>query len=79
MWPLWNADASLALNVAERIRWEVENHLFVTQSGQALRITLSLGVTQVKDGEELDEVIARADRALYQAKLNGRNRTALAK
>jgi len=76
---LWNADASLALNVAERIRWEVENHLFVTQSGQTLRITLSLGVAQAKDGEELDEIIARADRALYQAKLNGRNRTALAK
>ena len=37
-------------------------------------ITVSLGVAEWRDGEELEEVLKRADSALYSAKQAGRNR-----
>ena len=36
--------------------------------------TLSLGVTLSSPGEPVDAMIARADRAMYEAKQTGRNR-----
>lgn len=42
------------------------------------RITLSVGVAEFAPGEELNELIERADAALYTAKHNGRNQVAAA-
>ncbi len=42
------------------------------------RVTMSLGVSEYTPGESLAEWIERTDRALYQAKTEGRNRTCLA-
>jgi diguanylate cyclase (GGDEF)-like protein len=59
----------------ERIRNRVANHPF-TFDGQRLPVTISIGVTERTDGDKTIEVlIARADKALYQAKQKGRNRT----
>ncbi len=41
-----------------------------------LRITASCGVAELRWGDEIDAVLARADEALYAAKDAGRNRTA---
>jgi PleD family two-component response regulator len=43
-----------------------------------LPITFSAGVTVRKPGESRDELIMRADRALYQAKVAGKNRAVTA-
>ncbi len=40
-----------------------------------LQPTFSAGLTRIEPGEPLDRCIERADRALYEAKANGRNRT----
>ena len=40
--------------------------------------TCSVGLAVRADGEGAESIITRADRALYQAKADGRNRVALA-
>jgi diguanylate cyclase (GGDEF)-like protein len=41
-----------------------------------LRLTTSCGVAQLRNGDTIEAVLARADEALYAAKDGGRNRTA---
>jgi len=41
--------------------------------GKPVGITMSFGVTEIKEGDSLDDVFTRADEALYQAKEDGRN------
>ena len=45
---------------------------------EALSCTASVGVALVEPGEDIDDSIRRADRALYRAKENGRNRVVFA-
>jgi two-component system, cell cycle response regulator len=64
-----------AVAFAERVREAVANHPFESD-GNALSITVSLGVASTMGGEsyEPQELIQRADKALYRAKNEGRNR-----
>ncbi|MCL1890253.1 MAG: GGDEF domain-containing protein [Desulfovibrionaceae bacterium] len=55
--------------VAEKLRKSVAEHKFENLP----QITISLGYTDHHGGEELDEMISRADTALYSAKDSGRN------
>lgn len=65
-------DVAGALVVAERIRHAVAEASF--QCGdETLHITLSAGITLHQSGETVDQLIARADQKLYQAKHAGRN------
>src|SRR3989338_11504619 len=41
--------------------------------GKKLKLTVSLGITQVRKGEDLEQLLARVDQALYAAKNGGRN------
>lgn len=59
--------------IAERLRRNVENHVFRLSDGTDLHITLSVGCATYPD-VMLDQLIERADQALYQAKESGRNR-----
>ena len=62
--------------VAEKIRSEVEkNPLSVGGALRPLHVTVSLGVAAFPaDALNGPELVALADRALYQAKSRGRNR-----
>ena len=63
-----------AFKVAERIRKTIESK----SSSRAMPITVSVGVANwPNDGVMKEEVIGRADAALYRAKQMGRNRTCL--
>ena len=42
--------------------------------GDGFRITASIGLSQYQMREEIDTMIARADRSMYRAKEGGRNR-----
>lgn len=67
------ADLEGAGRAAERLRREVSDHPFSTESGQ-IHCTVSIGVAQYQPGEPVRQTIARADEALYMAKRAGRNR-----
>lgn len=65
-----------AVDVAERLRAHVGSRRIPTAAG-ALFVTVSVGVgTKAGVTCEPDDLIERADRALYQAKHAGRNRVA---
>lgn len=42
--------------------------------GASTRLTVSVGLASWRSGEPVEVLIARADRALYRAKSEGRNR-----
>lgn len=71
------ADLQQAFVVLERIREKLANTPFRFKD-KPLKITLSCGVAEFGEGETVEEVIARADEALYRAKAQGRNRTEMA-
>ncbi len=66
-------ELEMARAIAERLCASVRAHR-TEWKDQTLRVTVSVGVATLKDEESLERVIARADRALYQAKRSGRDR-----
>ena len=62
-----------AVNKAEDIRRQIENIKFGKYP--ELRVTISAGVASAEQGSTLEEVLKRADKALYRAKDAGRNKT----
>ncbi|MBR0687237.1 GGDEF domain-containing protein [Bradyrhizobium manausense] len=65
-----------ALTVADHIRRAVmAKELKKKSTGEILgRVTISVGVSLLKQGDDTDALIERADACLYAAKRNGRNR-----
>lgn len=72
---LQDQDAYAALKVAESIRKKVERlHLKDKKDGKSINnITASFGVAQLRDNETAEQLVERADQALYEAKTAGRN------
>jgi len=62
-----------ARGVAEKLRVAVENAAF-RHHGEPVAVTISCGLTEFRAGDTPTAVYERADRALYEAKAQGRNR-----
>ena len=70
---LSNTGHEAAAVVAERIRAASENLCFLVGE-RTVHLSASLGYATYKPGESPEELLQRADQALYQAKRDGRNR-----
>lgn len=63
-----------AILVANRLRASIEQQAVVLDDGSSLRLTASFGVATLEENDTIDSLLQRADKALYAAKKNGRNR-----
>ncbi|MGD9379379.1 MAG: diguanylate cyclase [candidate division WOR-3 bacterium] len=74
-----NTDKKTAAIIAERIRKEISREPFYAFGNKKFSISVTLGVaTYPKDAKSRDELIGKADRAMYEGKLTGRNKVVLA-
>ena len=67
-----------AAGIAERLRRDIENLKITAAKETALQITASIGAAALLGHETIDQLVARADEAMYNAKSSGRNRVCLA-
>ena len=69
------ADLPIAEKVGERIRKAIAAKPFLLGPGSHLTVTASLGVSSLASAQDtVEDLLKRADRALYRAKREGRNR-----
>lgn len=68
------SDAEAARELAERVRVAIEQNRILTSDAE-LQVTMSIGLAQMDESTTApDDLLKLADRALYLAKRNGRNR-----
>ncbi len=76
---LLDADLQNGQNVAEAIRCVVNESKFGLENGNEVEVTISVGVATMKnDKGDFDSIVRAADKALYIAKEEGRNRVVVA-
>jgi diguanylate cyclase (GGDEF)-like protein len=67
-----NTPGGEARRVAERVRESIELSQ-CTIDGHPIQVTISLGVAEILRGEQREDLVRRADQALYASKQLGRN------
>jgi len=75
LFPSVIADHSII--VVEKIRLQLAATKFTTECGKTLSVTTSAGLSTYINKEKSEALIKRADKAMYQAKNNGKNRTVI--
>mgnify|MGYP001568500184 FL=1 len=68
-----NTTLKNATKIAERIRDGMEN-AECNYNGKKIPVTVSIGVSMFRKGEDLERFLARVEKTLTQAKASGRNR-----
>ena len=71
-----HTDIPGAINVSDRIRRSIEK-LDLAACGSTEKVQISIGITEVEHNDNFVCTFKRADNALYQAKLNGRNQLSI--
>ena len=72
-----NTNEENAFLLAEKIRIAIENLNYINNNKE-IKTTISLGISQLtQEDYDLDSIIIRADKALYEAKNTGRNKSVI--
>lgn len=72
---LVDANKAYGLEIAQRIRTTIANTMIILGNDQSIQVTLSVGIAQLNQHNvSLDDLLKKADKALYLAKDSGRNR-----
>lgn len=69
------SSAAVAFDMAERLRKAITAPIDTVQG--RVSVSLSIGITEFRSDDSLDRVLVRVDKALYQAKADGRDRVAV--
>lgn len=72
-----NVSRDQAAAIADRLREAIARKRFIDRP-RGPRVTASIGLAERRRGETIEQLFARADRALYEAKHAGRNTIAVA-
>jgi GGDEF domain-containing protein len=62
------------VQLAERVRRTLRDRVLVGPDGSPIVLTSSFGVSSFPEASSPDELVFQADRALYEAKRNGKDR-----
>jgi len=60
--------------VGARIKDSIAQEIFTPEEGKTQQVTVSIGASELKDGEDFTSFIKRTDKALYKSKETGRNK-----
>jgi two-component system, sensor histidine kinase LadS len=71
------AKIEAAQTIAEEIRKEITAEINYSETGEEIRTSVSIGITETRLDDTFDGMFLRADAALYQAKKSGKNQIAL--
>ena len=72
---LVETNMNVAQSIAEELRILIEKEPFEIEGGEHISITVSIGISYYcEDAKEASTLVSHADKALYKAKKNGRNR-----
>ncbi len=71
---LVECDEAMGMQVAEKIRAQIAKLSIPLADGDRLAVTVSIGVAAFKEELDYERILARADKAVYEAKEAGRNR-----
>ncbi len=69
---LYNLPTESLIKVIDRIRHTVKERPIIAPQGEEISLSVSLGVCQYFEGDNLETVTYKIDKALYKAKLYGR-------
>ncbi|MFA6709356.1 MAG: sensor domain-containing diguanylate cyclase [Fusobacterium sp.] len=73
-----NIDEKKIIEIADRIRMLIENSE-IEIDNKKIKVTISIGISLIKDDETIESLIKRADDGVYLAKKNGRNKVKFTK
>lgn len=65
-----------AAAAAERMRSRIQQKQFAWED-TVITVSVTFGVSMIKEGDTIDEVITRADKALYQGKRSGKDKVVI--
>ena len=60
--------------ILEDLRIKVSETKFIIENGKKINLTISIGSAKIKEYENIEEAISKADINLYKAKETGRNK-----
>ncbi len=73
------SDSKIALQVAERLKNNIQNEFFCTEDNLQVMITVSIGIAELSEiVNDRASLYIQSDKALYQAKQQGKNQVVVA-